>query len=311
MLTSIHYPKFRIIQVQCKRESYISINTKPFSTSAIRLDPSRNTNENNLSPELVTIVQRHDHFGQEYGHDVQTARAMDAQLMASNDTNYLDDRLQQVNDDIDALRNVHHDMENRDQHLFVADTRRETIIDRLIEIRGEAYTNGTIDDTSNSDHQNDNNDNNDNNNNDNNPFHHHEISSPLDEMEVSRLLSLDIPLYDVISHDVILYLYGYIKCIFFAYSIHRICKKNGIYLTLHARFVTLYKSIYNKPKPYKKSTFLLKSELLSLFDNYNSAINMLSVFNVKSKKDSTQKTKLEKNNNFVGKYRHYPPANKE
>nr|YP_009412629.1 ribosomal protein subunit 3 [Imshaugia aleurites]ASK50780.1 ribosomal protein subunit 3 [Imshaugia aleurites] len=38
---------------------------------------------------------------------------------------------------------------------------------------------------------------------------------------------------------------------------------------------------------------------------------MLNIFNARSKKDNTQKVKLENNYNYIGRPRHYPPANKE
>ena len=38
---------------------------------------------------------------------------------------------------------------------------------------------------------------------------------------------------------------------------------------------------------------------------------MLNVFNARLKKDKTQKVKLENNYNYIGRPRHYPPANKE
>lgn len=86
---------------------------------------------------------------------------------------------------------------------------------------------------------------------------------------------------------------------------------NPKYLSVDIRFVTLCKAINNIPSAYKKSTYALKSELLDLSKRYNSALNRLNMFNVRSKKDTTRKTKQVSNNNFVGKPRHYPPANNE
>ena len=55
----------------------------------------------------------------------------------------------------------------------------------------------------------------------------------------------------------------------------------------------------------------MKSYLISYkMNNYNNSTNMLNLFNVKLRKDSTHKPELE-NKNYAGKIKHYPPANKE
>lgn len=101
-------------------------------------------------------------------------------------------------------------------------------------------------------------------------------------------------------------------------KIIQVQRKRGHYLSPNAKsfstiikFVTLYKAINNIPNSYRNSTLLLKNELISLSSKNNGAFNMLSVFNVRSRKNTSQKTKQKWNNNFVGKPRHYPPANKE
>lgn len=74
-------------------------------------------------------------------------------------------------------------------------------------------------------------------------------------------------------------------------------------------------TINNIPKPNYLVYLASKSELSvakHLTDIYNSSADMLNVFNARLKKDKTQKVKLEPNNyNYIGKPRHYPPANKE
>ena len=73
-------------------------------------------------------------------------------------------------------------------------------------------------------------------------------------------------------------------------------------------------AINNIPKPNFLVYLALKSELsVDLTNIYNSSTDMLNVFNARLKKDNTQKAKLklENNYNYIGKPRHYPPANKE
>ena len=91
-----------------------------------------------------------------------------------------------------------------------------------------------------------------------------------------------------------------------------------------------YKSLYinntlnainNIPKPNFLVYYALKSEWSvanHLTNTYNSSTDMLNVFNARLKKyndadplQSQQKVKSEKNYNYIGKPRHYPPANKE
>nr|YP_009420965.1 ribosomal protein S3 [Hypogymnia vittata]ASR12311.1 ribosomal protein S3 [Hypogymnia vittata] len=69
----------------------------------------------------------------------------------------------------------------------------------------------------------------------------------------------------------------------------------------------------NIPKSNLLVYFPLKSEISvakHLTNIYNSSTDMLNVFNARLKK-KTQKVKLEDNYNYIGKPRHYPPANKE
>lgn len=70
-------------------------------------------------------------------------------------------------------------------------------------------------------------------------------------------------------------------------------------------------AINNIPKPNFLVCLGLISELSGLTNVYNSSTNILNVFNARSKKSNTQKLKLENNYNYIGKPRHYPPANKE
>ena len=55
----------------------------------------------------------------------------------------------------------------------------------------------------------------------------------------------------------------------------------------------------------------IKSESSGLSNNYGNSTHILNMFNTKRKKDNTHKIKLENNYNYIGKPRHYPPANKE
>ena len=70
-------------------------------------------------------------------------------------------------------------------------------------------------------------------------------------------------------------------------------------------------AINNIPKPNFLVYLALKSETSGLTNIYNSSTDMLNVFNTRLKKDKTQKVKLENNYNYIGRPRHYPPANKE
>ncbi len=72
-------------------------------------------------------------------------------------------------------------------------------------------------------------------------------------------------------------------------------------------------AINNIPKSNLLVYFPLKSEISvakHLTNIYNSSTDMLNVFNARLKK-KIQKVKLEDNYNYIGKPRHYPPANKE
>lgn len=90
-------------------------------------------------------------------------------------------------------------------------------------------------------------------------------------------------------------------------------------ITYNSTYKLLYikntlNAINNIPKPNFLICLGLKSELSvakHLTNIYNSSTNMLNVFNARSKKNNTQKVKLENNYNYIGKPRHYPPANKE
>ena len=74
-------------------------------------------------------------------------------------------------------------------------------------------------------------------------------------------------------------------------------------------------AINNIPKPNLFVYLASKSELpvaKHITNIYNSSTDMLNMFNTRLKKDKTQKVKLEFNNhNYIGRPRHYPPANKE
>ena len=101
-------------------------------------------------------------------------------------------------------------------------------------------------------------------------------------------------------------------------------------ITYNNTYNNTYKSLYinntlnainNIPKPNFLVYYALKSEWSvanHLTNTYNSSTDMLNVFNARLKKyndadplQSQQKVKSEKNYNYIGKPRHYPPANKE
>lgn len=71
------------------------------------------------------------------------------------------------------------------------------------------------------------------------------------------------------------------------------------------------KAINNQPKPHLFIMFTLKGQISNFYEKSDTSTNMLSVFNIKLKKDDVSKKKLENNKNFAGKAKHYPPANKE
>ena len=83
------------------------------------------------------------------------------------------------------------------------------------------------------------------------------------------------------------------------------------------KFVYINNMLYatnNIPKPNFLVYLASKSELSvtkHLTNIYNSSTDMLNMFKARLKKDKTQKVKLENNYNYIGKPRHYPPANKE
>jgi len=73
-------------------------------------------------------------------------------------------------------------------------------------------------------------------------------------------------------------------------------------------------AINNIPKPNFLVYLASRSELSvakHLTNIYSSSTDMLNMFNARLKKNKTQKVKLENNYNYIGKPRHYPPANKE
>ena len=74
--------------------------------------------------------------------------------------------------------------------------------------------------------------------------------------------------------------------------------------------VDIFSAINKIPKPNSLVYTLSKSELLDTTHIYNSSNDMLNVYNAKLNK-KTQIIKSEDNHNYIGKPRHYPPANKE
>ena len=109
-----------------KTTNCISINVRYFSTSTLKLklDSSKDTNDNNLPSGVNTIIAREYYYERVYGRNQEELRNISEQLRTSHELGYLRDRLDQVNSEIDALTNTHHDMQTRNQHHFNADTVR-------------------------------------------------------------------------------------------------------------------------------------------------------------------------------------------
>ena len=80
-------------------------------------------------------------------------------------------------------------------------------------------------------------------------------------------------------------------------------------------YIFNFNAIDNIPKPNLFVYVASKSELSvskHITNIYNSSTDMLNVFNARLKKDKIREVKSEYNNyNYIGKPRHYPPANKE
>ena len=72
-----------------------------------------------------------------------------------------------------------------------------------------------------------------------------------------------------------------------------------------------FSAINKIPKPNLFASIALKSEFSGIKHLYNSSTDLLNVFNARLKKNKTEIVKSETNYNYIGKPRHYPPANKE
>lgn len=123
----------------------ISINVRYFSTSSLKLklDSCKHTNDNYLPSGVNTIIAREYYYESVYGRNQDEVRNISEQLRTSDELGYLRDKLDQVNSDIDASTNTHHDMQTRNQHHFNADTVREAIVDRVMELEADNTFNGT------------------------------------------------------------------------------------------------------------------------------------------------------------------------
>ena len=73
----------------------------------------------------------------------------------------------------------------------------------------------------------------------------------------------------------------------------------------------ILKAINNPPRPHLFSIFTLKGQISNVVKKDDTPLNMLSVFNIKLKKDDVHNTRLENDKNLAGKAKHYPPASKE
>ena len=65
------------------------------------------------------------------------------------------------------------------------------------------------------------------------------------------------------------------------------------------------------PKPNQLAYIRLKNEASGIRHLYTNSTDLLNISNAKLKKNKIRTVKLENNYNYVGKPRHYPPANKE
>ena len=65
------------------------------------------------------------------------------------------------------------------------------------------------------------------------------------------------------------------------------------------------------PKHNQLAYFRLKKEASGIRRLYTNSTDLLNISNAKLKKNKIRTVKLENNYNYVGKPRHYPPANKE
>ena len=72
-----------------------------------------------------------------------------------------------------------------------------------------------------------------------------------------------------------------------------------------------FSAINKKSKPNLFAYITLKNETSDIRHLYTSSTDLLNISNTKLKKNKTQKVKLENHYNYIGKPRHYPPANKE
>lgn len=318
MLIYIQHHKLLITQAQNKRGQYLSPNIKYFSTSTIKLSLPNHPNH----PALQQLIDDRAR----YGYDEQGAIDIQERIidLPSNSTTIwrLEDKVASISDDIPRLE-VHALINSDDEILVINDNNElDGVCARLAELIDENHEKDDNNDNNsnrnnNNNHNNDNNNSNDNNDNpdDNSSNHNNDINSN-DNDDINRYanntnFTFDFTFLDIYFYHEILYLPTSIKYIILAGSIYKLIKNSGIYLTLGIWFLTLYRAINDMPNDYKKSTFLLNSDLLNLSNNYNNALNTLKLFSIRSKKDSTQKTKQEKNNNYAGKPKHYPPANKE
>lgn len=76
----------------------------------------------------------------------------------------------------------------------------------------------------------------------------------------------------------------------------------------------IWNAVNKIPKPNFPVHILSKSELLGTTNIHNKSIDLLNMFKTRLKKNNDayqQKVKLGNNFNYIGKPRHYPPANKE
>lgn len=263
----------------------------------------------------------HIHYGfdpnEEFGrariwHQEENLRSVGPELIPP-----LEERTETIRNDIEDIRGYHPELRDRDQYISNAENELTAINSRLTELRNQENADETNDRHENDNHRNNdgngngngsgnnlisgNNDNDNHNDNDNGNGNGNgndskdngNGNSNGDSYDNNTNFTLDLSFLDISFYHEILYLPTCVKYIILAYSTYKLIINTGLYHNLYIKFIILCNAINNIPKNYIGSTFLLKSQLLSLPLDYNGVFNRLSMFNVMSKKDTLQKKRTK------------------